>query len=119
LKNGPLTDEEWDIMRQHPETARQLLNHIPFLQRALEIPYGHHEHWDGSGYPRHLRGEEIPLPARLFAFADVWDALRSDRPYRPAWPVEKVIAYIRERSGKQFDPNIAPVFEKIVQCKQS
>jgi putative nucleotidyltransferase with HDIG domain len=116
LKNGPLTDEEWELMRQHPETARQLLNNIPFLQRALEIPYGHHEHWDGSGYPRHLCGEEIPLPARLFAFADVWDALRSDRPYRAAWPAEKVITYIRERSGKQFDPHITPVFEKIVQC---
>jgi PAS domain S-box-containing protein/putative nucleotidyltransferase with HDIG domain len=114
LKNGPLTDEEWVLMRQHPETARQLLKNIPFLQRALEIPYGHHEHWDGCGYPLGQKGDQIPLPARLFAFADVWDALSSDRPYRQAWPIVKVIEYIRERSGKQFDPHITPYFEKLI-----
>ena len=114
LKNGPLTDEEWVLMRQHPETAYHLLKGIPFLQHAVEIPYGHHEHWDGSGYPQGLKGEQIPLAARLFAFADVWDALCSDRPYRDAWPEDKVLNYILELSGKQFDPAIVPVFEKMM-----
>ena len=117
LKNGPLTDEEWVLMRKHPETAYHLLQNIPFLTRAVEIPYGHHEHWDGSGYPRGLKGEEIPLAARVFAFADVWDALRSDRPYREAWPVEKVLDYILEKSGKQFDPQIAAVFESMIRTQ--
>jgi PAS domain S-box-containing protein/putative nucleotidyltransferase with HDIG domain len=114
LKNGPLTEEEWVLMRQHPETAYHLLKNIPFLQRAVEIPYGHHEYWNGAGYPRRLAGEQIPLGARLFAIADVWDALSSDRPYRAAWPREKVIAYILERSGTQFDPAIITAFEKMM-----
>ena len=114
LKNGPLNDEEWGLMRQHPDTAYNLLNNIPFLKHAVEIPYGHHEHWDGSGYPQGLSGEQIPLAARIFAFADVWDALTSDRPYREAWPKEKVLAYIIERSGTQFDPAIVSVFEKMM-----
>ena len=97
-------------MRQHPVYARDLLAPIIFLRPALEVPYCHHEKWDGTGYPRGLRGEAIPLAARLFALADVWDALRSDRPYRAAWPEEKVRDYIRSRSGLHFDPQVVETF---------
>ena len=110
FKPGPLTDEEWKIMRRHPGHAYELLSPIAYLQAALDIPYCHHEKWDGSGYPRGLRGEQIPLSARIFAVADVWDALRSDRPYRPAWPDDRARAYIREQAGKHFDPRVADVF---------
>ena len=113
-KPGPLNEEEWAIMRQHPQFAMDLLSTIDYLQSALEIPYCHHEKWDGSGYPRGLKGEEIPLSARIFAVVDVWDALCSDRPYRQAWPEEKVLAYIREETGKQFDPMVVKVFLKAV-----
>ena len=85
-KPGALTDEEWQIMRKHPVYAFEWLSSIEYLRPALEIPYSHHEKWDGSGYTQGLRGEEIPLPARIFAILDVWDALNSDRPYRDAWP---------------------------------
>jgi len=85
-KPGSLTDEEWQIMRKHSVYAFEWLSSIEYLRPALEIPYSHHEKWDGSGYPQDLRGEEIPLPARIFAILDVWDALNSDRPYRDAWP---------------------------------
>ncbi|MBI5715041.1 MAG: PAS domain S-box protein, partial [Chloroflexi bacterium] len=95
LKPGPLSDEEWDVMRKHPQYAYDMLLPIPFLTPALAIPYCHHEKWDGSGYPRGLRGESIPLAARIFAVADVWDALRSDRPYRKGWEEEKVRDHIR------------------------
>jgi HD-GYP domain-containing protein (c-di-GMP phosphodiesterase class II) len=110
LKPGPLTDEEWEIMHRHPTYAFELLSPIPFLRPALDIPYCHHEKWDGTGYPRGLRGDEIPLAARIFAVVDVWDALRSDRPYREAWPEEKVIEYIGEQCGKHFDPQVVEIF---------
>jgi len=117
LKPGPLTDAEWEIMRQHPVYARELLYPIHFLRRALVIPYAHHEHWDGSGYPRGLSGERIPLEARIFALVDVWDALTSERPYRPAWPPEKVIEYIQEQAGKLFDPNLTPIFLDVLRTR--
>jgi putative two-component system response regulator len=115
LKPGPLTADEWAIMRMHPIYAHELLGHIKYLQSAIDIPYCHHEHWDGNGYPRGIRGEEIPLSARIFALADVWDALTSERPYRPPMPAEEVIAYIRQLSGKQFDPSLVEIFLKIVE----
>jgi len=110
LKPGPLTDDEWVIMRQHPQLAYEMLSPIPYLQQSLDIPYSHHERWDGSGYPRGLKGTEIPLSARIFAVIDVWDALRSDRPYRNAWPVEETRRYILEHSGTMFDPQVVEVF---------
>jgi putative nucleotidyltransferase with HDIG domain/PAS domain S-box-containing protein len=110
LKPGPLTDEEWDIMRQHPQFAYEMLSPIAYLRPALDIPYCHHEKWDGTGYPRGLKGEEIPLAARIFAVVDVWDALRSDRPYRPAWPKEKALEHIRAGSGTHFDPKVVEAF---------
>ncbi|MBM4135871.1 MAG: GAF domain-containing protein [Nitrospira sp.] len=110
LKPGPLTDEEWEVMRKHPAYAHELLSPIAFLRPALDIPYCHHEKWDGTGYPRGLKGEQIPLSARIFAVVDVWDALRSDRPYRPAWPEEKVKEYLRDQAGEHFDPQIVKVF---------
>jgi len=109
-KPGPLTEEEWVVMRRHPVHARELLERIAYLRPALDIPYCHHEKWDGTGYPRGLRGEEIPLAARIFAVADVWDALTSDRPYRPAWPKAQALAYIREQAGRHFDPRVVEVF---------
>jgi putative nucleotidyltransferase with HDIG domain len=110
LKPGPLTDEEWEIMRLHPVYAFELLSPISFLKPSLDIPYCHHEKWDGTGYPRKLKGEQIPLSARIFAIVDVWDALRSDRPYRKARPKEMVYAYVREQSGKHFDPQVVEAF---------
>ncbi|MDZ4719003.1 MAG: response regulator [Roseiflexaceae bacterium] len=109
-KPGPLSDEEWVIMRLHPGHAYELLRPIRFLQPALEIPYCHHERWDGKGYPRGLRGEEIPLAARIFAVVDVWDALTNDRPYRAALPVSEVRAYMAKQSNTHFDPQILEVF---------
>ncbi|MGV8025382.1 MAG: HD domain-containing phosphohydrolase [Anaerolineaceae bacterium] len=113
-KPGPLTDEEWVLMKQHPKIAYDLLSPIQYLRPALNIPYMHHEKWDGSGYPLGLKGEQIPLEARIFAVVDVWDALYSDRPYRKAWPEEKVIDYIKEQSGKHFDPIVVEHFIKII-----
>ena len=110
LKAGPLDEEEWAIMRRHPQYAYDLLSPIAYLRPALDIPHCHHEKWDGSGYPRGLKAEDIPLTARLFAVADVWDALSSDRPYRPAWPAEKVRAHIAAESGKHFDPRAVRAF---------
>jgi response regulator RpfG family c-di-GMP phosphodiesterase len=106
LKPGPLTDDEWDIMKMHPVYAYKLLSPIPFLQDALDIPYYHHERWDGSGYPKGLKEKEIPLAARIFAVVDVFDALSSDRPYRKAWKKEKIIEYIKKQSGVIFDPEV-------------
>lgn len=97
-------------MRRHPEYAFRWLSPIGFLRPALDIPYCHHERWDGTGYPRGLKGEEIPLAARIFAVADVFDALTSDRPYRKAWSREEAIRYIREQAGSQFDPKVVEVF---------
>lgn len=110
LKPGPLTDEEWQIMQRHPQLAFDLLAPITYLQSALEIPLCHHEKWDGTGYPRGLKGEQIPLAARLFAFADVWDALTSDRPYRKAWSRAEAMRYIRDNSGSHFDPQVVDIF---------
>jgi HD-GYP domain-containing protein (c-di-GMP phosphodiesterase class II) len=105
-----LTDEEWEIMRQHPRLAYELLAPIAYLRQALDIPYCHHEKWDGTGYPRQLKGEAIPFAARIFALVDVWDALRSDRPYRRGWPEDKVLAFIREQNGRHFDPKVVQAF---------
>ena len=110
LKPGPLTDEEWVIMRQHPSLAYQMLSKIPYLIPCLDIPYCHHEKWDGTGYPQGLKGEGIPMAARIFAVVDVWDALTSDRPYRRAWSSEKTLEYIKTLSGKHFDPKIVEIF---------
>jgi PAS domain S-box-containing protein/putative nucleotidyltransferase with HDIG domain len=110
LKPGPLSDEEWDIMKQHPTFAYELLSPITYLQPALDIPYCHHEHWNGLGYPRGLAGEEIPLAARIFAVVDVWDALLSERPYRTAWTEEDTRVHIASLAGAQFDPRIVKTF---------
>jgi PAS domain S-box-containing protein len=112
FKPGPLTDEEWKVMRMHPQFAYDMLAPIAYLRSAVDIPYCHHEKWDGTGYPRGLKGEQIPLTARIFAVVDVWDALRSDRPYRTAWPEEKVREYIRSLAGTHFDPKAVEVFFK-------
>ncbi|MDK2980566.1 MAG: cyclic di-GMP phosphodiesterase [Chloroflexota bacterium] len=110
LKEGPLTDEEWNVMRKHPVYAYEWLKAIPFLEPAIDIPYCHHEKWDGSGYPRGLKGEEIPVAARLFAIVDVWDAITSDRPYRKAMSREEAVQHILDESGKHFDPQIVKLF---------
>ena len=109
-KSSGLTDEEWQVMKMHPVYSYNLLSQIEFLRPALDIPYAHHERWDGSGYPRGLRGEEIPLAARIFAVVDVWDALTDDRMYRPAWKAEEALDYIRSLSGSQFDPRVVEAF---------
>ncbi len=114
LKPDKLTDEEWVVMREHPMHAYEMLSPIAHLRPALDIPYCHHEKWDGSGYPRGLKGEQIPLAARLFAVVDVWDALRSDRPYRAGWPKGKVIEHIRSLSGTHFDPKAVEWFLQVV-----
>ena len=114
-KPGKLTDEERNIIQKHPQTAYDLLSPIPFLKKALEIPYSHHEKWDGSGYPQGLKGRDIPLSARIFAVADVWDALSSDRPYNNAWPSEKITAYFIDQTGKHFDPYIVNIFLGLVE----
>jgi PAS domain S-box-containing protein len=110
LKPGPLDDKEWKVMHFHPEYAYKMLSPISFLRPALDIPYYHHEKWDGTGYPHGLKGEHIPLSARIFTVVDVWDALNSNRSYRAAWPKEKVTEYIREQAGKHFDPKVVEVF---------
>ena len=115
LKPGPLTEEEWAVMKKHPVYAHEWLSGIPFLRKALEIPYAHHERWDGSGYPRGLQGEAIPLSARIFAVVDVYDALTSDRPYRKAWSKEKALAYLEEQAGKGFDPQVVAAFLRLVE----
>jgi GAF domain-containing protein len=114
-KKGKLTPEEWVEMRQHPTYAYKLLSPISFLRGVMDIPYCHHEHWDGSGYPRALKGEQIPLSARIFSVVDNWDALLSDRPYRKAWPREKVKAYLRESAGTLLDPRIVDIFLTMVE----
>lgn len=114
LKTGPLDPSEWDVLRQHPVYAYDLLKQIPFLRRALAIPYCHHERWDGKGYPRGLKGAEIPLAARIFAAVDVWDALTSERPYRPAWSQRDTETYLQVEAGKHFDPFVVDIFLKMV-----
>ncbi len=113
-KNGPLTEEEKEIVERHPQVAYDLLKDIPHLKNAIDIPWCHHEKWDGSGYPRKLKGKEIPFTARIFAIVDVWDALASDRPYRRAWDKNKIIEYLQSESGRHFDPVIAAKFIELV-----
>ena len=110
FKPGPLTEEEWQTMKRHPIVAMELLESITYLGPALAILRSHHEKWDGSGYPDGLAGEAIPLVARIFALADVYDALTTERPYRGAWPQVDALDYILKQSGSHFDPSIAPVF---------
>ncbi len=112
-KPGPLTQEEWEIMRRHPLYAVELLSPIPYLKPALDIPAYHHERWDGSGYPNGLKGDQIPLAARIFAVVDVYDALLSDRPYRRAWSEDDVIAYLKQQAGHQFGPRVVEVFLRL------
>jgi HD-GYP domain-containing protein (c-di-GMP phosphodiesterase class II) len=114
LKPGKLTDEEWVLMRKHPQLAFNMLAPITYLKPALDIPYCHHEKWDGTGYPRGLKGVEIPLSARIFAVVDVYDALTSDRPYRKAWSKVKALEYIREQASKNFDPKAVESFLQVV-----
>jgi len=112
-KPGPLSDQEWSEMRRHPEYALELLSPIDCLRSSLDIPYCHHEKWDGSGYPRGLRGDQIPLAARVFAVVDVWDALRSDRPFRRGWNEADARAYIEAGSGTHFDPTVVQAFSRM------
>jgi GAF domain-containing protein len=116
-KPGRLTEQEWQEMRQHPVYAYNLLAPISYLRSALDIPYCHHEHWDGGGYPRGLKGEQIPLSARIFSVIDIWDALLSDRPYRNAWPYEKVVQYIRDVAGTILDPHIVEIFFRMMESE--
>jgi HD-GYP domain-containing protein (c-di-GMP phosphodiesterase class II) len=112
LKPGKLTDEEWSLMRRHPTYAYEWLSPIAFLRPALDIPYCHHEKLDGTGYPRGLKAEQIPLAARIFAAVDIWDALRSDRPYRQGWPEDRVIEHIRSLAGAHLDPAVVDAFQR-------
>jgi HD-GYP domain-containing protein (c-di-GMP phosphodiesterase class II) len=114
FKPGPLAIEEWEIMCRHPNLAVELLSPVSYLEPALEIPHWHHEKWDGTGYPDGLEGEEIPLAARVFALADVYDALLSQRPYRPPWSKEEAVRYIESEAGKHFDPRLLPEFLTLV-----
>jgi PAS domain S-box-containing protein len=115
FKSGRLTVKEWEVMQHHPNIANEILSPIAFLRPALDIPYCHHEKWDGTGYPRGLKGEQIPVAARIFAVVDVWDALCSARPYRPAWPRDKVYEHIRSLSGSHFDPKVVETSLKILE----
>jgi PAS domain S-box-containing protein len=117
LKVEKLTDEEWEIIKKHPVYAFELLAPIEYLRPALDIPYCHHEKWDGSGYPRGLKGDQIPFAARIFAVVDVWDALMSDRPYRKGWPEEKVYEHIKSLSGTHFDPEAVNLFFKVLETQ--
>jgi putative nucleotidyltransferase with HDIG domain len=113
-KPGPLDESEWEIMKRHPELAMQMLGSIQFLQPALSIPHSHHERWDGGGYPQGLAGEAIPPAARIFTIVDHWEALRSDRPYRKAWPQEKILEHIRTNAGAIYDPQVASAFLELI-----
>jgi response regulator RpfG family c-di-GMP phosphodiesterase len=113
FKQGKLTEAEWEIMQGHPQYAHDLLFPMAFFQHALDIPYYHHEHWDGTGYPRGLRGEETPLAARVFAIVDLWDALSSNRPFRAAWKAEAIRFYIAQQAGISLDPALVSLFLEI------
>jgi PAS domain S-box-containing protein len=117
LKPGLLTDQEWLIMRRHPTYAYEMLSPIGYLRSSIEIPYCHHEKWDGTGYPQGLKGKGIPLAARIFAIVDVWDALTADRPYRLAWSSERALEYIQDQSGKHFDPEVVAAFLMMMQSR--
>jgi putative nucleotidyltransferase with HDIG domain len=110
IKPGKLDEAEMAHMRTHPQIGRELMEQVDFLRQATDIPYAHHERWDGTGYPRGLRGEEIPLAARIFSIVDVWDALSFPRVYKPAWPEEEVLAYLRDAAGSQLDPHLVKLF---------
>lgn len=110
IKPGKLDDAEMEMMRRHPEIARDMLEQVDFLRDAVDIPHAHHERWDGQGYPRGLRGEAIPLAARLFSVVDIWDALSFQRVYKPAWPEDEVLDYLREAAGRQLDPALVELF---------
>jgi putative nucleotidyltransferase with HDIG domain len=112
-KSGPLTDSEWKVMKQHPQMAYSWLNSIDYLKPAIDIPYCHHEHWDGSGYVQNLAKEQIPFWARIFTVIDVWDAMCSDRPYRKALPEQQTLEYIRAESGRLFDPEVVKAFMEL------
>jgi putative nucleotidyltransferase with HDIG domain len=114
LKKGPLTEEEEQIMKTHPQLAYDMLVSIPYLKPALDIPYFHHEKWDGTGYPHGLKGEDIPLAARIFSVVDVWDAVVFDRPYRGAWTRQEALEYIKAQSGQHFDPRVVEHFVEII-----
>ncbi len=114
LKPDILSAEEWETMQKHPEYAYEMLSPIQYLKPALPIPYFHHEKWDGTGYPLGLRGKQIPLEARIFAVVDVWDALRSDRPYRKAWTEERILEHIRSLAGTHFDPTVVEYFMELM-----
>lgn len=114
FKPGPLSPEEWEIMHRHPLYAYEMLSSIAYLRQSLDIPRYHHEKWDGTGYPYGLKGEQIPLAARIFAVVDVWDALRTDRPYRPAWDRDKAEEYIRQQSGQHFDQQVVERFMGLI-----
>jgi len=114
-KSDPLSKDEWELIQKHPEYAYEILSSIKYLQPALDIPYCHTEHWDGTGYPRGLEGEQIPLAARIFTVAKVFDALLMDRPYRKAWSREKALQYVREEAGKHFDPDVAEAFLQMIE----
>jgi putative nucleotidyltransferase with HDIG domain len=115
LKPGPLTDDEWVIIKKHPELAKSFLERLPLLSSVLDIPYSHHENWDGTGYPLGLEKEQIPLQARIFSIIDNWDALNSDRPYRKAWERDKIIGYLKDNAGKKFDPMVVPLFLDLIE----
>jgi HD-GYP domain-containing protein (c-di-GMP phosphodiesterase class II) len=119
LKPGSLDDKEWYVMRQHPVYSMRILSDIPFLQSCICIPYCHHENWDGTGYPRGLKGVEIPLYARIFTIVDHWEALNSDRPYRKAWLWENALNYIKENRGKIYDPQIVDVFLNMIESERN
>ncbi|MEJ2485328.1 MAG: HD domain-containing phosphohydrolase [Anaerolineales bacterium] len=118
-KTGPLDSEEWASMREHPKFAYNLLKPIQYLRPALDIPYCHHEKWDGSGYPQGISGDAIPYPARIFSVVDVWDALTTDRPYRRAWPKDDALNYIRSKAGTEFDPKVVDEFVGLVSTTES
>jgi len=117
LKPSQFTDEEWKVMYQHPQYAYDMLKNIEYLHPSISIPYCHHEHWDGSGYPRGLKGEEIPIEARIFTIVDIWDALTSLRPYRGPWTEQEAIEYLQEQRGKIVDPSMVPVFLELLENK--
>jgi HD-GYP domain-containing protein (c-di-GMP phosphodiesterase class II)/sensor domain CHASE-containing protein len=118
LKPGPLTEEEWSVMRRHPQFALDMLKPIKFLGKSLDIPYYHHEKWDGTGYPKGLKEDEIPFAARMFAIADVWDALTSDRPYRAPWPVERVREHVKSLAGTHFDPKVVEMLLELTELDE-
>jgi response regulator RpfG family c-di-GMP phosphodiesterase len=110
IKPGKLDDDEMAVMRRHPHLGNELLQRVDFLRNAGDIPYSHHERWDGAGYPQGLRGEAIPLAARIFSVVDVWDALITARVYKPAWPEVDVLKYLRAAAGSQLDPDLVALF---------